>query len=352
MKDDLLQFLACPVCHAHLWPESPPRESQEIDRGALKCTSGSGSYPVEGGVPRLLPDGCKKTDLNPSDHHQETGQRFGNQWKMFHYGGTTWGITTEERVEVALHELAWREEDLAGKVILDAGCGNGTLSAALAERGAHVIALDLSDSVVRAHQHYPGLNVHFVQGNLFYPPLRSRRFDAIYSCGVFHHTPSARRCFDSLVRLLRNDCGSRYFVWLYAKRSTLFNAAVEPLMKLARHMPDRFLVLLCLVSAPLVEASSRLLKMVGLEADVPRTIRDRAIQLHDLLSPPFVWYHSFEEAREWAMEARFHEIVQTVYSVDEHASDELRKVLASYRRLCRPGFGILCRRTGKEEEST
>ncbi|MFQ5539405.1 MAG: class I SAM-dependent methyltransferase, partial [Candidatus Binatia bacterium] len=220
------------------------------------------------------------------------------------------------------------------------------------ERGAHVIGLDLSGSVLRAHQHYPGLSVHFVQGNLFYPPLKSRRFDAIYSCGVFHHTPSARRCFDSLVRLLRNNCGSRYFVWLYSRRSPLFNVTVEPLMKLTRCLPERILVLLCLLSAPAVEAASRLLKMVGLEEDVPRTIRDRAIQLHDLLSPPFVWYHSFREAREWAIEAGLHEIVQTAYSVDEHAPNELGKVLDRYRRLCRPGFGMWCRRTGQEGEST
>lgn len=124
------------------------------------------------------------------------------------------------------------------------------------------------------------------------------------------------------------------------------------LMKLTRCLPERILVLLCLLSAPAVEAASRLLKMVGLEEDVPRTIRDRAIQLHDLLSPPFVWYHSFREAREWAIEAGLHEIVQTAYSVDEHAPHELGKVLDRYRRLCRPGFGMWCRRTGQEGEST
>lgn len=54
--DDLLQFLACPVCRADLRPETALWQSQEIDRGALKCTSGCGSYPIEGGVPRLLPE--------------------------------------------------------------------------------------------------------------------------------------------------------------------------------------------------------------------------------------------------------------------------------------------------------
>ncbi|MFQ6546637.1 magnesium protoporphyrin IX methyltransferase [Aestuariibius sp. 2305UL40-4] len=39
-------------------------------------------------------------------------------------------------------------EDLAGKRVLDAGCGTGTLAIALAERGAEVVAVDLSASLV------------------------------------------------------------------------------------------------------------------------------------------------------------------------------------------------------------
>lgn len=44
--------------------------------------------------------------------------------------------------------LGWLPADLAGRRILDAGCGTGAFAMALARRGAHVVAIDLSPSLV------------------------------------------------------------------------------------------------------------------------------------------------------------------------------------------------------------
>lgn len=44
--------------------------------------------------------------------------------------------------------LAWLPEDLRGLRILDAGCGTGALAMEAAHRGAHVVAIDLSPSLV------------------------------------------------------------------------------------------------------------------------------------------------------------------------------------------------------------
>lgn len=45
--------------------------------------------------------------------------------------------------------LSWLPEDLQGRRILDAGCGTGTLAVELARRGAHVVAIDLSPTLVQ-----------------------------------------------------------------------------------------------------------------------------------------------------------------------------------------------------------
>lgn len=42
----------------------------------------------------------------------------------------------------------WLPEDLDGARILDAGCGTGTLAIELAARGAHVVAIDLSPTLI------------------------------------------------------------------------------------------------------------------------------------------------------------------------------------------------------------
>jgi magnesium-protoporphyrin O-methyltransferase len=44
--------------------------------------------------------------------------------------------------------LGYLPEDLSGRRILDAGCGTGALSVAAAERGAQVVAIDLSGTLV------------------------------------------------------------------------------------------------------------------------------------------------------------------------------------------------------------
>lgn len=44
--------------------------------------------------------------------------------------------------------LSWLPDDLAGRRLLDAGCGTGALAVEAARRGAHVVAIDLSPTLV------------------------------------------------------------------------------------------------------------------------------------------------------------------------------------------------------------
>ncbi len=45
--------------------------------------------------------------------------------------------------------MSWLPNDLSGKRLLDAGCGTGTLAVEAARRGAHVVAIDLSPTLVK-----------------------------------------------------------------------------------------------------------------------------------------------------------------------------------------------------------
>ena len=67
--------------------------------------------------------------------------------------------------------LSWLPEDLIGCTLLDAGCGTGTLAIEAARRGAEVVAIDLSPTLVelardRLHDSGEDLDVTFLVGDM------------------------------------------------------------------------------------------------------------------------------------------------------------------------------------------
>ncbi len=72
--------------------------------------------------------------------------------------------------------LSWLPDDLRGRRILDAGCGTGALSVEAARRGAHVVAIDLSPTLVElARERLPtdlgDGRIEFHVGDMFDPAL-------------------------------------------------------------------------------------------------------------------------------------------------------------------------------------
>ena len=85
---------------------------------------------------------------------------------------------------------------LAGKLVLDAGCGGGRYARLAGSHGARVIGVDLSSAVDKAASLCAGLpDVCIVQANLLDLPVADAAFDLVFSIGVLHHTPDPRRAF-------------------------------------------------------------------------------------------------------------------------------------------------------------
>jgi magnesium-protoporphyrin O-methyltransferase len=80
--------------------------------------------------------------------------------------------------------------DLKGRRVLDAGCGTGAMAAELAQRGAHVVAVDLSATLVNlarervGRAHHEG-SVEFLAGDMTDPALG--RFDYIVAMDSLIH---------------------------------------------------------------------------------------------------------------------------------------------------------------------
>jgi magnesium-protoporphyrin O-methyltransferase len=130
--------------------------------------------------------------------------------------------------------LAWLPADLHGLRILDAGCGTGAFSMAAARRGAQVVAIDLSPSLVevavrRVAQHLDtfdnGGHIDFRSGDFTDPAL-----------GTFDHVVA----MDSLIHYSAEDAVRVLQGWApRTRRSMLFTFAPSSPLLLAMHTVGR-----------------------------------------------------------------------------------------------------------------
>jgi 2-polyprenyl-3-methyl-5-hydroxy-6-metoxy-1,4-benzoquinol methylase/uncharacterized protein YbaR (Trm112 family) len=212
MKPRVIDWLACPVCGGHLSLQDPS-PAPEIEDGALACPDGH-VFPIASGVPRLAPDDVLEEGRAAAESIRES---FSHEWAHFEFGeDRTWGASVEQRREEFLRHVNLRPEDLDGKLVLDAGCGNGSLSRAIASFGCDVVAADIGRQVVDAHRHFSKDDdgrTNYIQANLMHPPFARDTFDVVFCAGVLHHTPSTKATFDALVPALAP--GGTIFVWLY-----------------------------------------------------------------------------------------------------------------------------------------
>jgi trans-aconitate methyltransferase len=96
------------------------------------------------------------------------------------------------------HSFVWKKvgdlidllDPQPGNRILDLGCGTGHLTAQIAERGADVIGLDGSASMIaQARQNYPKLKFTLADARTF---QFDEPFDAVFSNAALHWIPEAR----------------------------------------------------------------------------------------------------------------------------------------------------------------
>ncbi|HKH43242.1 MAG TPA: methyltransferase domain-containing protein [Thermoanaerobaculia bacterium] len=344
MKKRLLDWIVCPACgerpelrvfnkerieippEAQALPESDSLR-EEILEAALTCRCGL-VYPVIEGIPRMLRNArqeypeffARHDDLAGLDRAGDlvaaapksaapvadprSAQSFRLQWTVYQEGDHTWfkddaGLRKRE----FLYNLDTTAEELSGKLMLDAGCGNGELTRAIAEYGVEIVAMDFSRSVERARQRlfekgFPvSHRVHYLQGNVLELPLRRRSFDLVHSSGVLHHTPSTERAFRSVAQAPKP--GGKLYVQLYRRRPTWIHAINVTLRAATTRLPMGLLYRLCYAATPVHSALSRLMHFLRGEPAPPQaTARERAVQMFDNYSPKFQYRHAVPEIME------------------------------------------------------
>jgi SAM-dependent methyltransferase len=224
---------------------------------------------------------------------------FSTEWEAHFRSGLfrTWGWTVEERVRQFFQETGTEADWCKGKLILDAGCGNGQLSEGLSRLGATVVAMDYSTSVFAAERARQSSTVSFVRGDLQAPPFENDTFDLVVSNGVLHHTRSTSATFREVARLVKP--GGRFYLWLYRRPERfLKRLCVYPAIDLTRVM---------LARAPgTIQALGVRAYALGLMAahkamghSYDLTWAERVIAAYDVLTPMWKHYHTPMEVSQW-----------------------------------------------------
>ncbi|CAN1506219.1 Mg-protoporphyrin IX methyl transferase [Burkholderiaceae bacterium] len=107
--------------------------------------------------------------------------------------------------------LAYLPADLSGKRVLDAGCGTGLLAVDLARRGAQVVAIDISPTLVqlgkeRLPNNLNGGSIEFLAGDMLDPALG--QFDYVV-------------CMDSMIHYNRFDIAKALGLLAVRTRQTI-----------------------------------------------------------------------------------------------------------------------------------
>ena len=331
MKPWAVELLRCPSCGGTLKSIAFDQDPQgEILSGVLQCRAAGCTawYPVVRTIPRMLPPELRealtdgfvrefRTRLEASgvafapaapaedplgDLKRHTIRNFGFEW--LEYARFGWDDPVHN---IAYEEALFRRKallepgEIAGKLVLDAGCGNGRYTHWAAQYGARVIGVDLGDGVESAAANtrtYP--DVQIVQGDIFRLPFAPATFDAIFSIGVLMHTGNAKRATAALAKLVRP--GGSLTVHLYGKGNVIYETVDWSLRRWTTRMPIE----------RLQGVTRRLFRVrQALERLRLDTVANRFIRIgphphiiFDWYAAPIATHHTYPEVLAWFAEMR------------------------------------------------
>lgn len=216
------------------------------------------------------------------------------------------------------------------KRILDAGCGNGRVTALLRTYSnpatTEVVGIDLTaaDVAERNLEHFE--NVNFYAKNLLDNLTELGKFDYIYCQEVLHHTGNARKAFENLIQLLEKE--GEIAIYVYKQKAPVREYVDDYVREKIAGMDYDSAMVQCRQITELGKALSAqnvkikvpavdILEIPKGEYDLQRFIyhffakifwnnefnfEDNAVINYDWYHPQDCTRHNIEEVREWFLQ--------------------------------------------------
>lgn len=142
---------------------------------------------------------------------RSTGKLFGDLWGPYDRDLFEKSVDLFNR---RLDLMDFDKNSIKGKICLDAGCGGGRNSIALARLGAKFVqGIDLGEKGIEdAKRRADGMdNVAFQMGSILDLPYSNESYDLVIAAGVLMHLDDEDVALDELTRVLKKD-GTLYLL--------------------------------------------------------------------------------------------------------------------------------------------
>lgn len=293
MRRQTLDILCCADCRGDLTVDAAETEAEDVISGTLRCECCGSSFPIVRGVPRMV---------RFEEDRLQMAESWSFQWRQKAEGrletDTSYGKTEEEEVRDFLKRVGLSPTELPGRTILDAGCGYGRLTRALARRGASAVGVDIASSV--EHVDEAGIDLAAVQGDIAALPFKEGVFDVVWSRLAICYAADPEGAFASLARSVKPE--GRLFVALPDRSNLAYSVRLRDLLRVSHMLPRRLLLPLSWLLALAMGTIKKLLRK-------PVTsLRANAFFIFTVLHPFMMTRHTHEEVVGWFKKNGFGDI--------------------------------------------
>lgn len=324
MQESLLPLLRCPVTKSTLSLKIIKQvedlyesgTADVIEEGVLYATE-DWFYPVLKGIPRLNVESfldyedflknvvedyeqLKQNILikygslvkHVVKKNKRTKDSFAKEWAVYNYDtDKTWNADDTGMMNRFLKETGESEFSLKGKIVFDAGCGNGKLDLLLAPVCKTIVAMDFTNCMREASKRNKYAHVHFIQGDVQYPPLQLNQFDLVHCSGVLIHTNNTAYSFSCLDPVVKQK--GKLSVWLYHPRKNIIHRIFNAIRKITSKLPLGFQYNLYMLT--ILPVSYCIKRLKGNKEN----ITEMKLSILDWFTPEFRWEHEPEEVKGW-----------------------------------------------------